>query len=81
MVFGSIRKLTPIHRDLHKFLESARSPKTGIYRSVGQFLLHWTGTLRLPYIEYCATLIKVDELSQVHLLTLFSYEFVDYLPR
>lgn len=79
MVFGSIRKLTPIHRDLHKFLESARSPKTGIYRSVGQFLLHWTGTLRLPYIEYCATLIKVKTFLDLRRDS--DKDFRDFLQR
>ncbi|TRY71154.1 hypothetical protein TCAL_09287 [Tigriopus californicus] len=79
MVFGNIRKLTPIHRDLHKFLESARSPSTGIYRSVGQFLLHWTGTVRLPYIDYCSTLIKVKTFLDLRRDS--DKDFRDFLQR
>ena len=58
MVFGGIKTLSPLHIELYRGLRALRSPTTGVSKPIGKLVAQWVGTLREPYVEYCATLTK-----------------------
>ena len=59
LVFGKLKTLLPMHVELYRALRNHRCPNTGVSQKIGKTMLTWVNTLRDPYIDYCAQLIKV----------------------
>ena len=61
IVFGKLRGIIPLHADLHSALIRLRCPTTGISSQIGQVLFKWVERVQEPYVEYCASLIRVSQ--------------------
>ena len=58
MVFGALRSLPPVHKELYDALRGLQCKRTGISAPVGRAVLQWVSAVRRPYVEYCSTLIE-----------------------
>ncbi|XP_057314805.1 rho guanine nucleotide exchange factor 3-like isoform X2 [Hydractinia symbiolongicarpus] len=76
-IFGSIQALLPLHEDLVKRLEEARS-ENGSIEHVGKILTDWIPTLR-PYIPYCANQLQTKDILFQKVKD--NKQFSDFLQR
>ncbi len=59
MVFGGLRNLVPVHRELFDALRGLRCSQTGVSEPIGKAVLQWVARVQEPYVQYCAGLIEV----------------------
>jgi len=79
MVFGALRSLPPVHRELYDALRGLQCKRTGISAHVGRAVLQWVSAVRKPYVEYCSTLIENKAFLDQRRET--DKDFSDFLQR